>query len=97
MVSKASEDLPEPERPVMTVSLLRGISTLMFFRLCWRAPRTVILLMLITKKIPPAHRERFAVRRKLLFYLKGHSFASVGGHEAPAAENFSVSQTKTGS
>src|SRR5713101_8017166 len=40
MVSKAREDLPEPERPVMTVRELRGISTLMFLRLCWRAPRT---------------------------------------------------------
>src|SRR5713101_9035120 len=40
MVSKAREDLPEPESPVMTVRELRGISTLMFLRLCWRAPRT---------------------------------------------------------
>src|SRR5712664_3958076 len=40
MVSKAREDLPEPERPVITVRELRGISTLMFLRLCWRAPRT---------------------------------------------------------
>src|SRR5208337_2235535 len=44
MVSKASDDLPEPLRPVMTVSVLRGISTLMFFRLCWRAPRTLMLV-----------------------------------------------------
>ena len=42
MVSKASEDLPEPERPVTTVSVLRGIATLMSRRLCWRAPRTVM-------------------------------------------------------
>src|SRR5581483_5939821 len=45
IVSKASDDLPEPLSPVMTVSRLRGISTLMFLRLCWRAPRTVILLI----------------------------------------------------
>src|SRR5450432_862681 len=45
MVSKANEDLPEPLRPVMTVRVLRGISTSMFLRLCWRAPRTVILVM----------------------------------------------------
>src|SRR5215467_13382097 len=45
MVSKASDDLPEPLRPVITVSVLRGISTEMFFKLCWRAPRTVILLI----------------------------------------------------
>src|ERR1035437_5848251 len=40
MVSKARLDLPEPDRPVMTVRLSRGISTSTFFRLCSRAPRT---------------------------------------------------------
>src|SRR5262249_32086781 len=43
MVSKASEDLPEPESPVMTMSLSRGSSTSMFLRLCSRAPLTMIL------------------------------------------------------
>src|SRR5207237_862002 len=42
MVSKASDDLPEPDSPVNTTSLSRGISTSMFFRLCSRAPRIVI-------------------------------------------------------
>src|SRR5882672_11138391 len=42
MVSKASDDLPEPDRPVNTTSLSRGISRSMFFRLCSRAPRIVI-------------------------------------------------------
>src|SRR6185312_15087536 len=42
MVSKAREDLPEPDRPVNTTSLSRGTSTSMFFRLCSRAPRMVI-------------------------------------------------------
>jgi hypothetical protein len=37
--------LPEPLSPVITVKVLRGISTEMFFRLCWRAPRTVMLLI----------------------------------------------------
>src|SRR5947199_9796041 len=41
MVSNASDDLPEPDSPVMTVRLWRGISTLMFLRLCSRAPRTI--------------------------------------------------------
>src|ERR1700733_5917159 len=44
MVSNASEDLPEPESPVTTVSVPRGISRLIFFRLCWRAPRTTIFV-----------------------------------------------------
>src|SRR5438270_11381149 len=43
MVSKAGEDFPEPLSPVMTVRLLRGISTSILRRLCWRAPCTEIL------------------------------------------------------
>src|SRR5581483_5400384 len=39
MVSKASEDLPEPDSPVITTRLSRGRSTSMFLRLCSRAPR----------------------------------------------------------
>src|SRR5579871_2232175 len=42
MVSKASELLPEPLKPVMTVNELRGISTSIFLRLCCRAPCTVM-------------------------------------------------------
>src|SRR5262245_14040385 len=42
MVSKASDDLPEPDSPVNTTSLSRGISTSMFLRLCSRAPRMAI-------------------------------------------------------
>src|SRR5262245_31779428 len=42
MVSNASDDLPEPDRPVKTTSLSRGMATSMFFRLCSRAPRMVI-------------------------------------------------------
>src|SRR5574344_870 len=43
MVSKASDDLPDPDRPVMTVRLWRGMVTSTFFRLCTRAPNTCIL------------------------------------------------------
>src|SRR6478735_5644612 len=39
MVSKASDDLPEPDSPVKTMSLSRGRSTETFRRLCSRAPR----------------------------------------------------------
>src|SRR5215207_6124704 len=42
MVSNARLDLPEPERPVTTISLSRGSSTLMFRRLWTRAPCTAI-------------------------------------------------------
>src|SRR6185503_12174586 len=40
MVSNASDDFPDPDSPVMTVSLSRGMETSMFLRLCSRAPRT---------------------------------------------------------
>src|SRR5437763_6064245 len=43
MVSKASEDLPEPETPVTTVNALCGISKSTFLRLWTRAPRTTML------------------------------------------------------
>ena len=39
MVSKTSDDLPEPDTPVTTVSRLCGISSEMFLRLWTRAPR----------------------------------------------------------
>src|SRR5712692_7185863 len=42
MVSKASDDLPEPESPVNTTRRSRGIERLTFFRLCSRAPRMVM-------------------------------------------------------
>src|SRR6186713_2043519 len=45
MVSKASEDFPEPDSPVNTTSLSRGISRSTFLRLCSRAPRIVIARM----------------------------------------------------
>src|SRR5262245_53342988 len=44
MVSNARLDLPEPERPVTTTRLSRGISTETFFRLCTRAPWTPIVV-----------------------------------------------------
>src|ERR1700675_1648848 len=42
MVSKASEDLPEPDSPVNTTSRSRGMSRSMSLRLCSRAPRTAM-------------------------------------------------------
>src|SRR5579864_2628886 len=48
MVSKASEDLPDPETPVTTVMALCGISKSMFLRLWTRAPRTTILSLEIS-------------------------------------------------
>ena len=42
-MSKASDDLPEPESPVITVNESRGMSASTFFRLCSRAPRISML------------------------------------------------------
>jgi hypothetical protein len=47
MVSKAREDFPEPDNPVITTSLLRGISMEMFLRLCCLAPRILMKLELL--------------------------------------------------
>src|SRR6266540_5633084 len=40
MVSKASEDFPEPDSPVTQIRALRGSRTVTFLRLCSRAPCT---------------------------------------------------------
>src|SRR5262245_42643413 len=42
MVSKARDDFPDPDRPVKTTSLSRGMDRVTFLRLCSRAPRIVI-------------------------------------------------------
>src|SRR3990172_11924440 len=42
MVSKAREDFPDPETPVMTTSFPRGISISIDLRLCSRAPRMMM-------------------------------------------------------
>src|SRR3954471_7683836 len=47
MVSKASEDLPEPLRPVITVSRFFGMSTSTPFRLCSRAPLTLMWVSIL--------------------------------------------------
>src|SRR5207244_625094 len=44
MVSNASELLPDPDNPVTTISLSRGISSEIFLRLWTRAPCTAIVV-----------------------------------------------------
>src|SRR5271154_1067578 len=85
MVSKASEDLPEPDRPVITVRVLRGISTLIFFRLCCRAPRTTSLVRpMFSAALPPqeplAHSRDTATR--ITFNIsRMYSMRSINGDE----------------
>ena len=56
MVSKAKEDFPEPESPVMVTNSFLGILTLMFLRLCSLAPYismysfSVLIMSISSKK-----------------------------------------------
>src|SRR5215469_4331508 len=43
MVSKASDDFPEPDSPVNTTKRSRGMSRSIFLRLCSRAPRIAMM------------------------------------------------------
>src|SRR5215831_1653629 len=78
MVSKASDDLPEPLSPVITVSVLHGISTEIFFKLCWRAPRTVMLLIAICLLNLVRRTERNPIKTKAYPYYR----VSEGKHTA---------------
>src|SRR5215472_5210333 len=64
MVSKASEDLPDPDNPVITTRLSRGKSTSMFLRLCSRAPRIRIcccMPQILSRDRSRRHRTKFPV------------------------------------
>src|SRR4051812_17262889 len=65
MVSKARDDLPEPDSPVKTMSLSRGSSMPTFFRLCSRAPRTTRVSDTRARLAVRANR-RTLVRRELV-------------------------------
>src|SRR5260370_14057252 len=78
MVSKASDDFPEPDKPVNTASLSRGISTSMFLRLCSRAPRIVIA------RVPePADCWRFALITSSISAFPGALAAACVGARRP--------------
>ena len=51
IVSKASDDLPEPDKPVMTTNLFLGILILIFFKLFCLAPVTSMKLNLFSSNI----------------------------------------------
>src|SRR3984893_3509683 len=80
MVSKASDDLPEPDSPVKTTSSSRGISRSTFLRLCSRAPRIVIARMLL------ALCWRFAFRTSSIAAFPGALAAHVQGAPRRKAE-----------
>src|SRR5580704_2613123 len=82
MVSNASEDFPDPLKPVITVKVLRGISTSIFFKLCCRAPCTVMRLIIARGK------PYFSSAWLLLVLAGGGWFARGAGRGAAAETRF---------
>src|ERR1700674_2766082 len=56
MVSNASDDFPEPDRPVKTISWSRGSRTSRSLRLCSRAPRIVRSVLAVDSATSPSYR-----------------------------------------
>src|SRR5271166_2271085 len=95
MVSNARDDLPEPDSPVITVSLSRGMRTSTFLRLCSRAPRTWMALCGSTRAtsacaligLRSRRRDSPAIRKNLLVLEMFHFYMarlSVIGKVHPA-------------
>src|SRR5215831_5231721 len=85
MVSKARDDLPEPESPVNTTSRSLGIERVTFFRLCSRAPRIVIWsvgIRTLRYSSFSGHRKRAARGGDQPSFLSGHG--ALGDHRPPA-------------
>src|SRR5882724_2245904 len=78
MVSKASDDFPEPDSPVKTTSRSRGISRSTFLRLCSRAPRIVI-----ARVADPALYWRFALITSSITGVPGALSAPRWGRASP--------------
>src|SRR5713226_8471718 len=64
MVSNASDDLPDPDRPVNTISLSRGSSRSTLRRLCSRATR-IVIVSATAARIPADRHLRTDVRLPL--------------------------------
>src|ERR1700734_672212 len=83
MVSKASELFPDPETPLITVSLPCGISQERFFRLCVRALR--IMMASFKGKAP-----------RLLVQPRHHAaegFSGVGSQTAIISINYAPTRS----
>src|ERR1700730_16594488 len=75
MVSNASDDFPDPDRPVKTISSSRGRRTSMSLRLCSRAPRIVRSVVVVGSATGPSYRPAARYERM---------FDSADGAELPA-------------
>src|SRR5437879_1308399 len=78
MVSKASDDLPDPLRPVNTTSRSLGIESVTSFRLCSRAPRMVMWSMGMSGLAPGRYGQCNDERSR----RRGHQPAVLAGHPA---------------
>src|SRR3954465_3250634 len=89
MVSNARLDLPEPDRPVTTISLSRGISTETFLRLWTRAPCPAMVVRGAALDAGARTLDRFAFGALLgatwVFRRWEHEL-NIGGHSERAAE-----------
>src|SRR5262249_31346990 len=70
--ANASDDLPEPESPVTTIRLSRGISSEMFLRLWTRAPCTAIVVRAVfaPRPFPPREAEGVFLLRRFTVELE---------------------------
>ena len=73
MVSNARLDLPEPDKPVITMSLSRGRSISTPLRLCSRAPRTLMWVRDIDYAVP----DLFQKRKAAIWLLKLWGYSAV--------------------
>src|SRR5215468_1787600 len=87
MVSKASEDFPEPESPVMQTSLFRGRRTVTSLRLCSRAPWTTSSSEAITDPVYRGGSDRTSVRSAFRKPAPGAAPGPVRGSCAEARTN----------
>src|SRR5216110_3317224 len=84
MVSKARLDLPEPDRPVTTISLSLGSSRETFLRLCTRAPCTAMVVRAVAGAV--RSRERLAGTAPFFLLVHVEKCQLLDRHVAPAGE-----------
>src|SRR5437868_1833800 len=86
MVSKARDDLPDPETPVTTVRELWGISKSIFFKLWTRAPRSTMVSVEIFWAVRSPGSALMATRG---FRSTGESFYYNAGRAGTGGRDFS--------
>src|SRR5205085_4526630 len=93
MVSNASEDLPEPDGPVITVKVRRGISRSNPLRLCCRAPRTMMDSFIHPNLAEIAHRRNGEAQASRACFVAIFCAARVGPRSTRATRQTSRFQS----